>query len=113
MAPLFCPRYNIYRFSACVGRTLLSTAVEVGFGFELCGFRVKSKSGGQECPPDTCGRGKAFLGVSAMSPIRATEKTRFNNRLNQLNQFSQFLSQIAAVVVAGNHDFEEIFWRHR
>jgi hypothetical protein len=44
-----------------------------------------------------------------MSPIRATEKTRFNSELNQLNQFSQFLSEIAAVVVAGNDDFENIW----
>jgi hypothetical protein len=44
-----------------------------------------------------------------MSPIRATENARFTNELNQLNQFSQFLSEIAAVVVAGNDEFENIW----
>ena len=44
-----------------------------------------------------------------MSPLPATENTRFTNELNQLNQFSRFLSEIAAVVVAGNDEFENIW----
>jgi hypothetical protein len=44
-----------------------------------------------------------------MSPIRATENARFTNELNQLNQFSKFISEIAAVVVAGNDDFENVW----
>ena len=44
-----------------------------------------------------------------MTPIRATEDSKFANQLNRLDQFNQFISGIATAMVAGNHDFESVW----
>ena len=43
-----------------------------------------------------------------MSPIRATENTRFAIQLNQLSQVNQFLPEVAAAIVARSDDFENV-----
>ena len=44
-----------------------------------------------------------------MTPIRATEDSRFANQLNRLEQFNQFISGIGTAIAAGNHDFESVW----
>jgi hypothetical protein len=44
-----------------------------------------------------------------MSPIRATEDSRFATQLSRLEHFNQFISGIATAIVAGNHDFESVW----
>ncbi len=44
-----------------------------------------------------------------MTPIRATEDSRFATQLSRLDHFNQFLSGIATAIVAGNHDFESVW----
>ena len=44
-----------------------------------------------------------------MSPIRATEDSRFANQLNRLEQFNQFISGIGTAIAAGNREFESVW----
>ena len=44
-----------------------------------------------------------------ITPIRATEDSKFATQLNRLEQFNQFISGIATAIVAGNRDFESVW----
>ena len=44
-----------------------------------------------------------------ITPIRATEDSKFATQLNRLEQSNQFISGIATAMVAGNHDFESVW----